>query len=271
MSNVKEALQKLDAGNDNHWTQDGQAKLETVKFFNGGEAVSRDDLEKEFPGFNKSTAAGYWLTHQAAEQQAPQGGEGAAPEQGGGDTAAAPQQAPQAEQGTESPSATGEGAAPAETKAPEQPETAEDGTPNSDGDADREAELESLEDGLESGPNEIEKLETAFSEIQEHLSGLRGQVDNLNLEIDRVAQIEAKIHQAIQKAKRERGDHKPANAIQEYLASQKQIAAVRGQARRTLAESGVNLKELSKLVGKSPLDQSMARPTARRGRGSTGM
>lgn len=264
---IKEALQKLDAGNDNHWTQDGSPRLETVKFNNGGEAVSREEIEDAFPGFNKSTAAGYWLTYQAPGSGAQQGTEGTAPEQGSGDPAATPPAAPQAAGAPETPSAGGEGAAPEEPKAPEAPGSAEGATHS-------EAELEALVEGLDDdddGDDEIEKLEETFQEIQEHLTGLRGQVDDLNLEIDRVSQIEQRVHNAIQRARRERGDHKPANAIQEYLAAQKRRAAERGSARKALLESGVNLKELQKLTSKSPLDQSMARPTARRGRGSKGM
>lgn len=258
MSELKEALQKLDPGNDNHWTQDGSPRLETVKFNNGGNAVTREEIEKDFPGFNKSTAAAYWLTYQEPANGAQQGTEGAGSEQGSGDPAATPPAAPQAAQGgdQQSPSAGGEGATPAE------------GTLA--GDPPAETEQSEVEVG-DIDSDEIEALEKTFQEIQEHIAHLRGEVDNLNLEIDRVARIEQKVHNAIQRKRRERGDHKPANAIQEYLASQKRAAEERGKARRSLAESGLNLKELAKAIGKSPLDQSMARPTARRGRGSNGM
>jgi hypothetical protein len=268
MADLKEALQKLDVANENHWTQDGLPRLETVKFLNGGSAVTREEIEKDFPGFDKSTAAGYWLTYQAPAAQAPQGGEAATPEQGGGDSATAPQPAPQAEQGGEAPSANGDGAAPAETKAPE---PADAGA--AEGAADSETELAPLVEGLdgaEDGSNEIENLEAALSQIQEHLSGLRGKVDSLNQEIDSIAATEAKIYNALQKARRNRGDHKPATHIQQYLAAQKRAAEARGVARKAIVESGVNLKELAKLTGKSPLDQSMARATGR-GRGSKGM
>lgn len=261
---IKEALQKLDPANENHWTGDGSARLETVKFNMGGEAVSREELDAAFPGFNKSTAAAYWLSYQTPATGAPQAPEGAAPEQGSGDSAATPPAAPQAAGGAETPSATGEGAAPAE-QAPATPSEPAGGADE------EEAEQPEVELGDDDDADEIAALETSFQEIQDHIAGLRGQVDDLNLEIDRVAQIEQKVSNAIQKAKRGRGDHKPANAIQEYLASQKRLAMQRGANRKALAESGLNLKELAKAIGKSPLDQSMARPTARRGRGSSGM
>lgn len=263
--NIKEALQKLDVANENHWTQDGSPRLETVKFLNGGNAISREDIEKDFPGFNKSTAAGYWMTDQQPAQPPAQGTDSTTPEQGSSEPAAAPQQAPQAEQGAETPSAGGEGAAPEETKAPEQPAAGSD-----DGDAEGEAELPEMELG-DTGPDAIENLEAAFSQVQDHIADLRGQVDSLNVEIGKMAEVETKIHNALQKARHERGDHKPATQIQQYLAAQKKRAAERGEARRAMLESGVNFKELQKLIGKSPLDQSMARPTGRRGRGSSGM
>jgi hypothetical protein len=58
---IKEAMTKLDVGNDNHWTQDGQARLDTVKFLSGGETISREDLDKDYPGFNRTTASAYFM------------------------------------------------------------------------------------------------------------------------------------------------------------------------------------------------------------------
>lgn len=54
-------MTKLDVSNDNHWTQDGQARLDTVKFLSGGESVSREDLDKDYPGFNRTTASAYFM------------------------------------------------------------------------------------------------------------------------------------------------------------------------------------------------------------------
>ena len=264
---IKEALQKLDPANENHWTADGSARLETIKLFMGGTAVSREELDAAFHGFSKDSAATYEWPAAQPGSGAPQGTETAGGEQGSTGAPPAPPAAPQAAGAPESPSAVGEGAAPVE-QAPEL-----SGGP-AGGDAGSETEFEALVEGLDDdddGDDEVALLEKTFQEIQEHIAGLRGQVDDLNLEIDRVAAIEQKVSNAINKAKRGRGDHKPANAIQEYLASQKRIAAQRGANRKTRAESGLNLKELAKAIGKSPLDQSMARPTARRGRGSSGM
>lgn len=56
---IAELLQKLDASNENHWTADGSPRLETVKFNNGGEAVSREDIDEHFKDFNKANASDY--------------------------------------------------------------------------------------------------------------------------------------------------------------------------------------------------------------------
>lgn len=56
---LAEVLQKLDAKNENHWTNDGSPRLETVKFLNGGEAVSRDEIDEHFKDFNKSNSGDY--------------------------------------------------------------------------------------------------------------------------------------------------------------------------------------------------------------------
>lgn len=262
MSNkIKEALQKLDVANENHWTADGLPRLETVKFNAGGVSVTREDLERDFPGFTKSTAAGYWLSYAEPGSGAVTAPETVAPEQGSGEGAVSAVAPAQPEGKTGTPSDVGDGASPVE-QAPEQP---------APGSTESETEQPEVELGADNSTDEVKALEASFQEIQERLNNLRGQRDSLNAEIDTIAKIEQRIYDAIQKARRVKGDHKPANAIQDYLASQKRIAAEKGALRKELLASGVSLKELGKLVAKSQLDQSMARPTARRGRGSSGM
>ena len=46
------ATLKMNPDNDQHWTMDGQAKLETIKFF-AGVPVTRDELNAAVPGFNR--------------------------------------------------------------------------------------------------------------------------------------------------------------------------------------------------------------------------
>ena len=56
---LAETLQKLDAGNENHWTSDGSPRLETLKFLSGGESYSREDVNEHFQNFNKTSAGDY--------------------------------------------------------------------------------------------------------------------------------------------------------------------------------------------------------------------
>lgn len=54
------ALKTLDVKTDAQWTQDGQVNLNAFKFVNGGEAVTREQLEEVAPGFNRENAATYF-------------------------------------------------------------------------------------------------------------------------------------------------------------------------------------------------------------------
>ena len=53
------ALRQLDTTNDNHWTADGQPRLETVKLLASDASLNREAVEAAAPGFNKTTAVGY--------------------------------------------------------------------------------------------------------------------------------------------------------------------------------------------------------------------
>lgn len=51
---IQAAALKLDVENDAHWTVQGDAKLDTLKFL-VGDAVSREELEVACPGFNRAS------------------------------------------------------------------------------------------------------------------------------------------------------------------------------------------------------------------------
>jgi hypothetical protein len=53
-----EALAKLDPKNDNHWTVDGEPRLDTVKFFAGTPTLMREDLNKVSVYTRKEALAG---------------------------------------------------------------------------------------------------------------------------------------------------------------------------------------------------------------------
>ena len=54
---IVEALSKLDASNDNHWTQDGLPRIDTLKFLSGGLDITREDVEEASPGFKRASGA----------------------------------------------------------------------------------------------------------------------------------------------------------------------------------------------------------------------
>lgn len=55
---LAEAIQQLDPKNDNHWTADGQPRIDTLKTMTGDQSVSRDSVEKAVPNYNRETAGG---------------------------------------------------------------------------------------------------------------------------------------------------------------------------------------------------------------------
>ena len=51
---IKEALESLDKTNDNHWTQGGLPRLETVRLLVGRADLSREELDAAVPGFTRA-------------------------------------------------------------------------------------------------------------------------------------------------------------------------------------------------------------------------
>ena len=81
MQNIIDALKKLDVSNDNHWTVDGQPRLDTVKMLAADPSVTRDTINAIAPDFNRETAAS-WEPKQETEQvQTPSDNEQSAEDQ----------------------------------------------------------------------------------------------------------------------------------------------------------------------------------------------
>lgn len=51
---IKEALQKLDSGNDAHWTDDGLPQIAAVRDLTGDQTVKRGDINSALPGFSRA-------------------------------------------------------------------------------------------------------------------------------------------------------------------------------------------------------------------------
>lgn len=53
---IREALQKLDVANDNHWLQDGLPRLETVRVFASDQSLTREAITAAAPEFTRLSA-----------------------------------------------------------------------------------------------------------------------------------------------------------------------------------------------------------------------
>lgn len=51
---IQAGLMKLDVKNDNHWTAEGQPKVEAVRFLAGDQSLSREDITKAAPDFSRT-------------------------------------------------------------------------------------------------------------------------------------------------------------------------------------------------------------------------
>jgi hypothetical protein len=51
---IVEALKTLDTANDNHWTQGGLPRMETVSMLVGNPKLTREEVEAAYPGFTRA-------------------------------------------------------------------------------------------------------------------------------------------------------------------------------------------------------------------------
>lgn len=160
---IQAALKQLDPANNDHWTADGLARIDTVKALSGDTSLNREALEKAMPGFTRETAKS------AAESQSGAAGTGVGGT--GTDTAAsgapaAPPPAPSAptEQGGTDPMAAA--LADGWTKHP----TA-DGYHYKGQDVKTDAEVAALYSGAQSAPSGGGQTANQPSDQTQDLSG----------------------------------------------------------------------------------------------------
>ena len=220
---IKEALAKLDHTNDAHWTQDGQPRLDALKFL-AGEDVNRDQVLQAAPELTRATAA--------AAAQAASAGQG---DNGGGDTPPAP------------PAANGAvPPVPPVPPAPPLPPSAESETPNLGGtqmaDADASAELEGSIKDLDV---EIQDVMDELKKGNDFLKGLQAKRDELQKQFDALQPPSHRQHTA---------------AVQGYLAAQRAALEARGEIKTAIKEAGLNLKQLAGRM-RAPIDAARQRNT----------
>lgn len=206
MSKITEALSKLDPNNDNHWTQDGLPRLDTVKILAGNPSLTREAVTAAAPNFNRQTA-------QAAAQGAAQGG-AATPVQGGGESQ--PQAAVQA-----APAADGTVATPAPAAEPDLPVLAPAALAEPAGD--------------------VDELEQKLAEARLHLSDCQDRLQLAKQELEdaqnAIAELEAQLKETPKAS---------SNPIQEYLARQRKNLEERAARKELIRNSGLDLSQLAK-------------------------
>lgn len=303
------ALQQLDVANDNHWTADGQSRIDTVKLLAGDATLTRADIDAAAPGFNRSTSAGY--TPPTGDTPPPPPVDQGAPAPvvpaaaAAGQVPAAPTDQPQ---GTPQPPVTPHTAPPMvipgtqagvdadgkpsdgreQATKPEGEMALEDKHTSNDttqppvasgdptkgtvseamGDASREAglgdgvvnvatqaELVAMDRGDGGDADAVADLEEDLARAAARTAELREAVDNATAELAKSLSEEAQIHAALEAVRPRTGTMQ---AIQGFFAAQDADNEKTIAARDAITKSGVNLKELNKLVKSSPLDQAMS-------------
>lgn len=219
MTTIIEALGKLDATNDQHWTADGLPRIDTVKFLMGGQPVDRDDISKAAPGFSRANT----------QLQAAQG-----------------EQAPASGVATNTPLIVAPGAAGAAAQPinggdnGEVHQEAKEGADATESVSKRAA----LEAELAGAQDVLAEIEQAFVRAETVRSEARAEVDRIITAIDNLPKEPA------------------TSTILGYLASQARELEQRGEQRRKLRESDIDLKALNAITGASALDNSFARKKA---------
>lgn len=215
---IKAALLALDVTNDNHWTNDGAPRIDSLKIAVGNPSLTREDLNVALPGFSRATAANFAETGASGVAPAPTPTPGEAPVTATSATQAAP--APEAD---DLPNLGGEPLAEPVTRA---------------------RDVMQLPDvtgmNLEEANEFLSQLMDVRSQVQQAIPEVQNQIARLEHE---------------HKVATGTDNHNP---IQAYLANQVKIGEERAALRLTVEQSGVNLAELSQRLGASPIDQALA-------------
>lgn len=216
MTDIKAALAKLDINNDNHWTEDGAPRVDTVRFVASNQSLTRDQITQAAPGFTRATAL------QPQPVLNPDG-----PVEDDKDDSAAPVL----------PVVTAPPAASAPTASEEQ-------EPPVDA-------LQRAKEDLQHAKANLEQARVLRDKVIAEFDALTAKVDKLQLAYE---ELEPKL--------------KHDDAVQGYLASQRELLEQRAQKALFWRESGIDLKTL--LPSKAPIDMAMARRNLRGGQRPSG-
>lgn len=223
MADIKAALAKLDVSNDNHWTQDGAPRLDTVKMFAGDQSLTRDAVTAAAPGFSRASAL-------QALQAAAAPAAGASTPEGTSAPPASAQQPPTAEK--QPP------VAPVQTP-PDLQQEQDEGEGQGDPAELLREEIAHARANLEQGYQYRAKVDAELKKAQDHLAGLEAQLEKLQPK------------------------ETNAQAIQKYLATQRQLLAQRSEKAIAWKQAGIDLKNI--IPQPAPIDAAMRRKNTRGG------
>lgn len=227
------ALRQLDPANDNHWTAEGQPRIDTVKLLAGDQTITRDAITQALPGFVRARAAEMLPAGGASTAQAP----------------AAPAQAPTP---TPTPSAPGSEAASAAQSATQEPGdgngSEQEGTDRPVADSGARAAQEAAES--------IGDPKARLAALQEH----HADAVEYHARATRILQeAQAALDREIEAQSATGNGSALPDALSGYFARQQELREQR--AARIEAMRGVKLSEI--LPTKAKIDEAFARRTGR--------
>lgn len=206
MSKISDALSKLDPTNDNHWTQDGLPRLDTIKILAGDPSLSREAVTAAAPDFNREAAQAA-----AGAQQA-----------GAGTTPAAPTEP--------APQAGAAAASGAETLPPAPP-------------APSDSDLPALNPApLAKEALDQDDLRQRIKEAELHLSDRMDALALVKQEVSDAQNELARLSVKLEKEAKAKGG----NPITEYLRSQQKVLEDRAARKSLIKQSGLDLNQLAK-------------------------
>lgn len=227
---IIDALAKLDVNNDNHWTADGLPRLDTIKALAENPGITRDMVTLAMPGFNRYSPT---KPAQPAVQQ---------------QVVASPVSPSWPSVAQETPALLPEPVI-------EQVQTVV---------TEAVAQAEQLMVDVVQSTSEVidqvlDSLENQIAKQIKLVDQAREAKDKAIIEFE---QQRRKLDTLIEQRPRVDNHKDNAQAIQDYLESQRRTLMERAERMRMIKESGVNLKELTANL-RAPIDAAMSRKNSR--------
>jgi len=228
---IADTLTKLDPNNDNHWTQDGLPRLDTIKILASDPTLTRDQVTAAAPDFNRTAAL------------AAAGGPPAAP----ATTPAAP--APVA------PPAPIAAAPAAEDAPPPAPVAAEDDAQGAGAEEFPQLTQDPIAEAATDAETYRAQLDEAMLNLNDAMAEQQAAAERVHNAQNEVGRLEGLLENLSKTTE---------NPIMAYLAQQQKNLEDRADRMKAIKDSGLDLSGLQRSL-KAPIDAAMARKTGRGG------